>query len=276
MQDIYSSPLYRGRNVDYITENFSLNLSYIYENIIRGKITIYMYRRTREERVEYEKRRRKLQEQGKCKKSYGRRKYKKQPHEIFVWVPGYRSKYAVSQFGTVIAYEKDNTFHLIKWKKNHKDKEYRSVDLYEGDKKTSYYVHRLVAAIYCTPWYSRTSDILEDSEVHHWDKDPTNNAWWNLLLTPREYHTIFEKVKRIDWKIGKQFYVTPFEVLMKWNYDSHPLKTPNGIKHATLMGIAESIEKAHAEGQNPVIIKDSVGVYRVAFHDKKLKRSKHQ
>lgn len=257
-KSIYESPLYKGRVNDYMIDNFPQKWRYIEQNMIRGEMIIRGRRRTHEEVMNGSE----------------REMYERKNDEIFVWHPEYPNQYCASQYGTVLSHDRDNLFHQIGWAKQGKSKVYQMVCLYSKDGKKNYYVHQMIAEIFGSEWYTPTADSEDNIQDHHANADSTDNSWINILRLPQPYHYIYEIVQKIEWKVGCRFYELPLNKFLQWNHDTHPLKIPNEIHHASLEDIAESLRKAYASGENPALITDFAGIYRVTFRNKK--KSKKQ
>ena len=153
----------------------------------------------------------------KTKKSKSMRTYKKQEFEIFPFIPGYGKQYAISQYGTVLELEEKQREpgHYNAWMresarptKSHKRPQ---VSLTYNGHTDHVLVYRLVADMFCE---NKSGVAKEDCEVHHIDKDATNNSYFNLFWTPDKNkeerdgiksHSIMDRVRGWEVKVGDKW-----------------------------------------------------------------------
>lgn len=80
------------------------------------------------------------------------------------------------------------------------------------------YVHRLVAYYFCNPPEGTMENgVCHGYEIHHIDKDPSNNYYENLVYLPREEHKKIHEHKVVSHsgskRIRKQTEINPQLIL---------------------------------------------------------------
>lgn len=153
-----------------------------------------------------------------------RRVYKKKEFEIFPFIPGYDKKYAISQYGTFLDLEEKKHMpgHYNAWMRTSAQatpkRKRPQVSLTKDGRKDQPYVYQLVAEMFCQ---NKTGASNEECEVHHVDKDPTNNSYYNLFWSrdkkeedrsPKS-HTILDRVRRWEIKRGDWQSISPEKIM---------------------------------------------------------------
>lgn len=96
--------------------------------------------------------------------------------EIFKDIPNFENRYAISNFGRVYSY-----FSKQFVPQHINNSGYYRVACYKNSKCTKFYVHRLVALLFCDGYF-------ENAVVNHKDGNKLNNLCTNLEWVTRSYN----------------------------------------------------------------------------------------
>lgn len=132
--------------------------------------------------------------------------------ELFTPIPNW-NRYYISNYGRLLHMNKKKELKIVpahpnnagyfKYNLSKPTRKYNGKKLRDKNGKTkgntkNCYVHRLVAELYVPILYPEYYDIdINDLEVHHRDKDPSNNYYKNLMYLLKVHHKFVDSIKRM-------------------------------------------------------------------------------
>lgn len=132
--------------------------------------------------------------------------------EIFNPIPKW-NRYFISNYGRLLHINKKKELNLVpahannagylKYNLSKPTRKYKGKKLRDKNGKTkgnhlNCYAHRLVAQLYVPILYPDYYDFdINDLEVHHRDKDPSNNYYKNLMYLLKVHHKFVDSIKKM-------------------------------------------------------------------------------